>query len=268
MIAIARSEFIRIWRPSFRYGGIGLMAGFAALISVFIFTSLEDSSATATTAAPGPGGAFATAAEIAEPGGFLIPLGTVSDLAGIVLLSLWAIAAASDYESGLIRVLVQAQPNRMKLLTGKIIALTGFTMLATWVTTLTVVLVARPLARLQGIPMDAWPTDAAQLILSGYFNFMVPGVVWGLIGLLIAVWTRSSGIAIASGIGYLLIVESLIGIVLPDIIDYLPGGTLGALAAGGTENLAWSAALGLTVAYGAAAAGAALLIFRQRDIIS
>ena len=48
-----------------------------------------------------------------------------------MLLALWAIAAASDYDTGLIRVLVQAQPNRLKLLGGKIIALTGFTVLAT-----------------------------------------------------------------------------------------------------------------------------------------
>lgn len=266
MIPIVRSEFIRIWRPSFRYGGVGLMAGFAALISVFIFTSL-DSSTDAAAAGPGAG-AFTTAADIAQPGGFLAALGTVSDLAGIVLLSLWAIATASDYDTGLIRVLVQAQPSRPKLLGGKIIALTGFTLIATAVTTFTIVFVARPLARLEGISTDEWRTDFFPELLSGYFNFTVPAIVWGLIGLLIAVWTRSSGIAIAVGIGYLLIVENLIAIVAEDVTDFLPGGTLGALAAGGTDDLAWAAALGLTIAYGAAAAIGALLIFRKRDITS
>lgn len=265
MIQVVRSEFIRIWRPSFRYGGIGVMAGFAALISVFIFTSLDS---TTDTAAPGPGGAFATAADIAQPGGFLAALGTVSDLAGIVLLSLWAIAAASDYDTGLIRVLVQAQPNRLKLLGGKIIALMGFTVIATSATVLTIVFVARPLARLEGINTDQWRTDFFPELLSGYFNFVVPAIVWGLIGLLIAVWTRSSGLAIAVGIGYLLIVENLIAIVAEDITDFLPGGTLGALAAGGTDDLAWAAALGLTLLYGLAAAVGTLLIFRNRDITS
>ena len=41
-----RSELIRIWRPSFLLGGIGVMAGFAALISVFIYTAAPDVSAT------------------------------------------------------------------------------------------------------------------------------------------------------------------------------------------------------------------------------
>ena len=36
-----RSEFIRIWRPAYFYGGFGLMAGFAALISVFIYTAAK-----------------------------------------------------------------------------------------------------------------------------------------------------------------------------------------------------------------------------------
>ena len=81
-------------------------------------------------------------------------------------------------------------------------------------------------------------------------------------------WTRSSGIAIAVGIGYLIVVENLIAIVAEDITDYLPGGTLAALADGGTADLAWAPALGLTVLYGTAAAAASLLIFRTRDITS
>ena len=265
MIRIVRSELIRIWRPSFRYGGIGLMAGFGVLISIFIFTSADDST---EAVQGGPGRGFASAAEISTPGGFLTALGTTSQIAGLVLLSLWAIAAASDYDSGLIRVLVQASPNRVKLLAGKIIALVGFTILATAATTLTIVLAARPLARLEGIDTEPWKADFLTELLGGYFNFMIPALVWGVIGLLIAVWTRSSGIAIAAGIGYLLVVENLIAIVADDITDFLPGGTLAAVADGGTPDLAWGAALALSLLYGAAAAMAALLIFRNRDITS
>ena len=159
MIRIVRSELVRIWRPSFRYGGIGAMAGFGGMISIFIFTSANDTAQTTQTAQAGPGGGFASAAQISQPGGFLTALGTTSQISGLVLLPLWAIAAASDYDTGLIRVLVQAQPNRLKLLTGKMIALTGFTVLATAITTLVIVLVARPLARLEGIDTEPWKTD-------------------------------------------------------------------------------------------------------------
>ncbi len=260
MMAAARSELIRIWRPSIVYGGTGIMAGFAAVISVFIYTSLDS-----PDAASGPV-AGSTIADIEQPGGMLEALGSVSSLVGVVLLSLWAIAAASDYDTGLIRILVQAQPNRLKLLGGKIIALTIYTLMATAATMLTVVVVARPLSRVFEVANGQWSTDFFAELASGYVNFLIPSLVWGLIGLAIALLTKSSGIAIAAGIGYLLIVESLIGIAAPDATDFLPGGTLAALTAGGTPNISYGSALGLSMLYGVIAAGTALVLFRQRDI--
>jgi ABC-2 type transport system permease protein len=264
MIPVVRSEFIRIWRPTLRYGGIGLMAGFAVMISVFIYTSLGS----ADQAMQPGGGPGVAVADVAQPGGMLAALGSVGSLAGIVLLSLWAIATASDYDTGLVRILVQAQPSRFKLLGGKMVALCLYTVLATAVTVLTVVLVARPLARFEGIETEIWKTDFLAELAVGYFNFLVPSLVWGLIGLTIALLTRSSGLAIAIGIGYLLVVENLIGIVAPDVTDYLPGGTLAALTQGGTADLGWVTALLLTVAYGATAAAISMLVFRRRDIVS
>ena len=130
------------------------------------------------------------------------------------------------------------------------------------------VLVARPLARLEGIETDAWKTDFVPHLVSSYFNFAVAGLVWGLIGLMLAVLTRSSALAIGVGIGYLLVVESLIGIIAPDSTVYLPGGTLNALVSGGTSQLAWITALGLTVLYGIIALIISLVAFRARDITS
>jgi ABC-type transport system involved in multi-copper enzyme maturation permease subunit len=265
---IVRSELIRIWRPSFLYGGIGVMAGFAALVSVFIYVSAPTTTA-ATAQQPGPAAQFAaTVAQIAQPGGFLTALATVSTLAGIILLALWALSAASDYSTGVIRILVQAEPKRIKLLTGKMAALLLFTLFATVNTTLIVVLVARPLARLQGIQTQAWKTDFFPHLFSGYANFTIAAIVWGLIGLALAVLTRSSALAIGIGVGYLLVVENLIGIIAPDATPYLPGGTLNALVSGGTTELAWLPALGLTLLYGAVAASISLVAFHRRDIIS
>ena len=185
-----------------------------------------------------------------------------------MLLVLWAIAAATDYGTGLIRILVQAHPNRVTLLAGKIAALSIFTLLATTVTTLVVVVFARPLARLEGIEVEAWKTDFPAHLLEGFFNFTIAGLVWGLIGLALAVLTRSAAMAIGIGIGFLLVVEGLITIFAPDAGPYLPGGTLSTLAAGGNDQLAWGAAFGLVVLYGVVAATVSLAVFRTRDIVS
>jgi hypothetical protein len=177
-------------------------------------------------------------------------------------------AVANDYSSGLIRILVQAQPRRVRLLAGKLIVLVMFTLVATAATTLIVVLVAHPLARLEGISVRAWKTDFFPHLLSGYFNFLVAALVWGLIGAMLAELTHSSALAIGIGIGYLLVFESLIGIVAPDASPYLPAGALSALVMGGTARLSWAAALGLVILYGAIAATVAFLAFRTRDIVS
>jgi hypothetical protein len=95
--------------------------------------------------------------------------------------------------------------------------------MAATITFLVVVVLARPLARLEGIKVDAWKTDFVSHIFKGYFDFMVVALVWGLIGLMLAVLTRSSAMAIGIGIGFLLVVESLITIVAPDAGKYLPG---------------------------------------------
>ena len=266
LIDTIRSEWIRIWRPSFRYGGFGVLAFFAVLISYFIYSSLADPSSADGLA--GPGRAPTTAADLEQAGGMIDALGSISTLAGIVVLSLWAIATASDYDSGLIRVLVQAQPSRLTLLAGKIIALSFFTALLSAATVLVTSAVARPLARAYQVDTEQWRTDAAVEMASGFFNFLVPVLVWGLIGLMIAVLTRSSGTAIGVGIGWLLVVENLIGITAPDITHLMPGGTLNALAAGGTADLSWASALGFTLLYGAAAACISLIAFRKRDIVS
>jgi len=89
-----------------------------------------------------------------------------------------------------------------------------------------------------------------------------------MLGLMLAVLTRSSAVAIGVGIGFLLVVEGLITIVVPGASSYLPGGTLNTLASGGNDQLPWGAALGLAVAYGTAATTISLLTFRARDITS
>jgi hypothetical protein len=82
-----------------------------------------------------------------------------------------------DYSTGLIRILVQAQPRRVKLMAGKILALAGFTLLAATVTALVAVLAARPLARLEGIQVVAWKTDFVSHLAKGYFDFTVAVLV-------------------------------------------------------------------------------------------
>ena len=120
MMRVIKSELIRLLRPSFIVGGIGLMAAFGVLATVIGFSAAGQSGA-------GPAQYFPSEMALAASDGFVSGLALASNLVGIVALAFWAIAVASDYGSGLIRLLVQAEPKRYRLLMGKLGALLVFT---------------------------------------------------------------------------------------------------------------------------------------------
>ena len=92
--------------------------------------------------------------------------------------------------------------------------------------TVTTTIVSFPMAAANDVSTDAWSTGFVTEFLSGWVNLTIVGLVWGLVGLALATFTRSSGIAIAAGIGYLMVFENLISIVAEGATDYFPGGTL------------------------------------------
>jgi len=65
-------------------------------------------------------------------------------------------SAATDYSTGLIRILVQAEPGRIRLLAGKVVALIGWTAAATTVATIVTVCAAPVMAKVFGVSTDAW----------------------------------------------------------------------------------------------------------------
>lgn len=228
MLAAVRSELVRLRRPSLLAAWFGLMALFALLINTVVFSIVSSG----TKMPPGPGVLLPSAAELAGPGGYLAGLSAASSMFGVVTLSFWAIVTATDYSSGLIRLLVSAQPHRWRLLAGKVMALGAVTAVATMVATIVNVLVAVPAARAAGISTSAWGTDLVSSVASAYVNTFATLLVWGVIGLVFAVLARSAAVAISVGVGYVLVVESIVKLAAGDASDWLLGSTLTALAHG------------------------------------
>ena len=255
-----RSELIRIWRPAF-FTGIGVIALAAAIVSIFIFSSprtrpllrccLERTSAF-------------TVAEIASPGSFLAALSTLSTLAGLILLVLWAIAAATDYGTGVILILVQAPrtghaPGRQDRRAERLRAARHDG------TTLVVVVFARPLARLEGVEVEAWRTDFPSHLLEGFFDFTVAGLVGLMVSRSPARPRRGHGYR--HRIGFLLVVEGLITIFAPDVGPYLPGGRSAPSPPAETTNSP-GAPRRAHHALGVVAATVSLAVYRTPDIVS
>lgn len=266
IINATRSELIRLRRHSFTVGWLGLTGLLTALFTTFVFVAAADGTAIPSAA---PGGTFPSAAELVGPDGRVLGLSAASTILGVVALSFWAVAAASDYSTGLIRLLVQAQPRRGRLLAGKVLALVGWTAAAAGIGTAVVLLVSPLMAGGTGLSTAGWESGASAVagqVAAAWVNTFLALVVWGLIGLVIAVVTRSSAIAISLGLGYVLVIEGLIRLVAPDAADWLPGATLAALAGGGSPAVDYAAAVALGLGYALLGLVVAGVTFSRRDV--
>lgn len=263
MLAAVRSELTRLGQPRLLATWFGLTALFAAMVNAVMVTFVSGGGSLPPGA---PGVAFPSLAEMESPSGLMAGLGAASNMFGIVTLSLWAVATATDYSSGLIRLLVAAEPRRWRLLAGKVVALVIVTAVATTVAAVVNVFAVMPAAQAAGISTAAWGTDLVEVVASAWLNLFLALCAWGVLGLVIAVLARSAAVAIAIGAGYLLVVESLIKMVGDAPSDWLLGTTLNAVASGGTEAVAYGTALALALGYvtlGLAFAGA---VFVRRDV--
>jgi ABC-type transport system involved in multi-copper enzyme maturation permease subunit len=263
MVAALRSELTRLAQPRLLVTWFGLMALFAAMVNTIMVTFVSGGGSLPPGA---PGVAFPTLAEMESPSGVMAGLAAAANMFGVVTLSFWALATASDYTSGLIRLLVAAEPRRWPLLAGKVGALVLVTAVATTVAAVVNVLAVLPIAQAAGISTAAWGTDLVTVVVSAWGQLFLALCAWGVLGLVIAILARSAAIAISIGVGYVLVVESLVKMVGDVPSDWLPGTTLGALASGGTTTVAFGTALALALGYVTLGLIVAGLVFVRRDV--
>jgi ABC-2 type transport system permease protein len=258
-----RSESVRVRRPGLLAIGFGLGAAFAVVTTLVTFLTAEPLDTAADSAAPT---SFASVEAIEAIGGFFSSFELLGRVLGLVVLAVWALSLAADFDSGFVRMLVQAQPDRRRLFAGKVIALVAFTSAVTLVAIFFTLMTAFPVAPPADLSTDAWSTDLVSEILAGLANLLLSSIVWGAIGLAIATITRSAGAAIGIGVGWLLLVEPLIGLASDALADYLPGGVVGAVTTGGSDTVEWSVAVVIAAVYAAVSLGVAGTVFARRDI--
>ncbi len=264
---VVRSELVRLRRRSTVVGWAGLTALFAALVCAVVFQVVEQAGAAGVSAVPdGPGVSFPDAAQLLSPAGLVAPLASGASFTGVVTLAFWALATATDSSTGLVRQLVAAEPRRGRLLVGKWLALALVTAATTAVAVVVTVAVAPVAAAAGGWEPTAWGEDVAGTVLRAGLDLYLSQLVWGSAGLALAVLTRSAGVAIGVGVGWVLLVEAVLGALSRELGDWLPGAVLGALAAGGTDRVGAGTALGLGALYVAVALSASLVVFSRRDV--
>lgn len=181
MLHVVRSELTRLAQRRTLLVWFGLMALFAIMVNTVMGSVVGQMDPNM----PSPGVAFPTVAELEASSGVMAGLAAAANMFGVVTLSFWAFFTAQDYSSGLIRLLVAAEPRRWRLLAGKAIALAGMTALAVTVA-LVANVVAAPAVGASGIDTSAWGSDLPSVVGSAWVHLFLSQLVWGVMGLVIA----------------------------------------------------------------------------------
>jgi ABC-2 type transport system permease protein len=261
MIRVVRSELVRLRSRSTLLGGIGLMVVFALMATAVVFFTVTNASGGGL-----PGTQNVSEAMLEAKDGMYAGVRTFVSMLGIVALAIWAMSVTTDHSSGLVRLLVQAEPRRWRLLLGKVVALCLFTCVATLAATVAVLVFAPPLSSAAGISAQAWSSDPLGTFLGAYAQVTFAVLLWGIVGLFVGVIARNTGVAIGIGIGYLLVFEGVVGMLLEDSAKWLPGQAFSVIASGSTAAMDFDTALLAGGVYAAVALLAATVVFQRRDI--
>lgn len=263
MNRVFSSEWLKIARPSNILGWMAPVVLFAFMGTMFNFMD----AATEAGQFRGPFGIAPGLEQLAASDGWIIGIYSASSFIGLIALAIFATNIARDYEKGTIRILLVAEPNRFRLFIGKLFALSSFVVVITAGAAVITILASITLAPGENIPMDAWFSwQGIRELLIGFVNISLATIIWGMIGGVLAILTRSAAISISAGVGFLLIFELLIGQFMESLGTKLPATVLGALASGGTFFIEYSTALTFSLSYGAACVIIATLIFIRRDV--
>jgi ABC-type transport system involved in multi-copper enzyme maturation permease subunit len=263
MNRVFSSEWLKIARKANLLGWMGPVVLFAFMGTMFNFMDASTSAGQFR----GPFGIAPGPEQLAAPDGWIIGIYSASSFIGLIALAIFATNLARDYEKGTIRILLVTQPHRLRLLIGKLFALSAFVVLITAGAAVVTIVASLALAPSQNVAADSWLSwQGIRELLIGFANISLATIIWGLIGGVLAITTRSAAISISAGVGFLLIFELLIGQFAESVGTKLPATVLGALASGGTFSIEYSTALAFSLAYGVASIVVASLIFIRRDV--
>lgn len=155
-----------------------------------------------------------------------------------------------------------ASPRRERVLVAKVLAAT--------LGGLALALAASALVYLVAIPWLVVQGDAIRLFGSeplGTVAAIVAGAaIWGALGVGLGAIVRSQVGAMIGGLVWLLIVESIVGGLLPGAAPYLPGRALGAIFDDPGEGLSVWGGVAVSLGYAAAFCVAGTLLTARRDI--
>lgn len=260
MRRVVLAEWVRLRSRRFVAGAGGALVGIPVLVAAMLPTLIE-------AQAPGAGslGQLGSVGALARPDGVGAALELSSGLLALTGLVIGAALVGRDLSGGTWRAQLVTEPRRAVLLLGKYAALASFTALALVPAAGLSALVAS-LSLRSVVATSAWSTAGGVAALAGaWANVTLAVLVWGAVGVTLAVLTRSTIAAVGLALLWQLVLEPALGALVAGASPWLPTEVLHALAGGGAP-LGYRTALLVSLATGVGALAMAVQAVRRRDV--
>ena len=249
------SEWTKLRRPTLFWS---TFIGLAVAASLFVVLVFSQASAH---------GGIVTLHQLAQPNGLVIGVARAAMLLGVVAFGIAASQIASEYSLGTLRQLLVRQPRRAVLLTGKILGVITFLLLALCFAAVIALIVAVVAAHSRGVPTSAWFTGTGLGDLFRELGDLALAVIgYSVLGMALGQFVRSAVFAVIIGFAWLLAIENIVTRIVPSIQEWLPGQSILAVASGGDEGMSYGHGLILGAVYLVLAISAATLMFVRSDV--
>jgi ABC-2 type transport system permease protein len=260
MTAVIRAELSKLARPRVLLGAALAAALFATVAGLTVFAG-ADPGATAT---PGRG---PTLEELTGPGGGTRAFATGASFVGLFVVVTFIANGAVEFSSGTLRTLLMRQPGRVRLLAGKMVALLLFAAGVLLVAEVLTLAVSTVVAPSQDVATAEWfGISGLGHAAADYLTALSATTSWALLGMALAVFLRSTLLALGIGIAWAGPFEHLLQDAWTAASDWFPGLLVEAVAVGGTPDVSFARAALLVAVYVSAAAAAAFTVFSRRDV--
>ncbi|MCW2896182.1 MAG: type transport system permease protein [Trebonia sp.] len=258
ILAAFTSEWTKLKRKTLL---LSTFLGLAIAASLFVILIFSQAQAT------GSGGGLPSLQQLARPNGLILGVTRATMLLGIVAFGIAAAQTASEYSLGTLRQLLVRQPRRVALLTGKMLGVVTFILLAFLFAAVIAFAVAVVMAHARHVSTSAWfgSTGLGDLFRAlGDISLAVVG--YTILGLAIGQFLRSAVFAVIAGLAWMIAIENIIARIDPSTSKWLPGLSLETVASGGTEGPSFSHGLVVGAVYLVVAVVAAAVTFARADV--
>jgi ABC-2 type transport system permease protein len=260
-----RSEVLKCRRWSM-FAGTGIMLVVSAFFADLTFHQIT-SGATGREIDP-------LAHAFPTPLGLITVVGQARSFIIVVALIIVTANLAAEWSQGTWRNLLVREPRRLRLLAGKMLALLLFVLLSMTLTLVASSVLVLVVAHAQGVRTAAWTSSAglsAWLAFFGNEVLCLIGVC--LLGMLIAILTRSTGMAVGVSLAYVLVPEGIIAMVWNEgsrwfpirTFNFLPGSVF-PTDVGPTPPQGYAAALLAAALWMTVFIVGSFVAFRRQDI--